>query len=101
MDRNRHKNVCFNKAVSQGLSTARLPIDGYLQLKSSFSTVITVNQVRKMYFQVLSLLPGYLTEVKIDANFDMPGVFHSCQLLGPQGLARGSGYCNATAKANG
>ncbi|CAL8472134.1 g11676 [Coccomyxa elongata] len=53
VDRNRHKNVCCNKAMSQGISTARLPIDGYLQLNSSFSTVMTVNQV-------FSILVNYL-----------------------------------------
>ncbi len=46
VDRNRHKNVCYNKAVSQGIATARLPIDEYMQMSSS--PVITVNQVRSL-----------------------------------------------------
>ncbi|KZT29448.1 hypothetical protein NEOLEDRAFT_600845 [Neolentinus lepideus HHB14362 ss-1] len=44
VDRNRYKNLCFNKANGQGIRTARLPIGTYL---SHFPTrkVLTVNQV--------------------------------------------------------
>ncbi|KAL3135605.1 hypothetical protein ABBQ38_006086 [Trebouxia sp. C0009 RCD-2024] len=43
VDRNRHKNICFNKAVSQDIQTARLPIEAYIKLASS--KVLTVNHV--------------------------------------------------------
>jgi len=43
VDKNRHKGICAKQANQQGLKTARLPIEEYLQLGSR--KVITVNQV--------------------------------------------------------
>lgn len=43
VDRNRHKNICFRKAESQGIQTAKLPIEAYIKLASS--RVLTVNHV--------------------------------------------------------
>eukprot|EP00208_Stichococcus_sp_RCC1054_P006353 CAMPEP_0206144746 /NCGR_PEP_ID=MMETSP1473-20131121/25139_1 /ASSEMBLY_ACC=CAM_ASM_001109 /TAXON_ID=1461547 /ORGANISM="Stichococcus sp, Strain RCC1054" /LENGTH=446 /DNA_ID=CAMNT_0053540675 /DNA_START=271 /DNA_END=1611 /DNA_ORIENTATION=+ len=43
VDRNRHKNICFNRAKNQGIRTAQLPIGKLLQVTGS--VVLTVNQV--------------------------------------------------------
>ena len=47
--RNRHKNICFNKAVEQGVATARLPIGAYMQLASS--QVLCTNHVVEIMLQ--------------------------------------------------
>jgi tRNA (guanine9-N1)-methyltransferase len=43
VDRNRHKNLCYNKAVEQGIATARLPIGESIKLASS--AVMCTNHV--------------------------------------------------------
>eukprot|EP00884_Botryococcus_braunii_P017179 jgi/Botrbrau1/4144/Bobra.0192s0015.2 len=43
VDRNRHKGLCYDKAVSQGVATARLPLAQHLALMGS--PVLAVNHV--------------------------------------------------------
>ena len=43
VDRNRYKNLTFDKAVKDGIQHAKLPIGDHVQLKTS--TVLTVNHV--------------------------------------------------------
>ncbi|KAH7618581.1 hypothetical protein Ndes2526B_g05489 [Nannochloris sp. 'desiccata'] len=43
VDRNRHKNLCYNKAIEQGIATARLPIGDNIKLASSM--VMCTNHV--------------------------------------------------------
>ena len=43
VDKNRHKGVCYKKAMDHGLKTARLPIDVYMRLDGR--QVLTVNHV--------------------------------------------------------
>ena len=43
VDRNRHKNLCFNTAIEQGIATARLPIGENIKLASSM--VMCTNHV--------------------------------------------------------
>ena len=50
VDRNRHKNLCLNKAKEQGIATARLPIGNHLKMLGS--SILTVNQVRPLQEQL-------------------------------------------------
>ena len=43
VDRNRHKNLCYEKAIKLGMRVARLPLQEHIDL--SMSPVLTVNQV--------------------------------------------------------
>ncbi|KAI9262694.1 guanine-1-methyltransferase-domain-containing protein, partial [Sporodiniella umbellata] len=43
VDKNRHKNICQQKAMEEGIKTAKLPIKRYLSLATR--SVLTVNQV--------------------------------------------------------
>ncbi|CAG8509581.1 14556_t:CDS:2 [Acaulospora morrowiae] len=41
VDKNRHKNICFDKAKKEGIATAQLPIGSYIQL--STRKILTIN----------------------------------------------------------
>ena len=43
VDKNRHKGICYKKAMDHGVKTAKLPIGDYLQM--STRTVLTTNHV--------------------------------------------------------
>eukprot|EP00835_Amoeboradix_gromovi_P002012 NODE_104_length_19952_cov_0.449000.p12 type:complete len:204 gc:universal NODE_104_length_19952_cov_0.449000:4610-3999(-) len=49
VDKNRHKNLCLEKANSLGMRTARLPLNENVNL--SMSSVLTVNQVVEILLQ--------------------------------------------------
>ncbi|MCJ1441189.1 MAG: hypothetical protein MMC23_001675 [Stictis urceolatum] len=53
VDRNRHKGICFKRAVERGIKTAKLPISDYLQLTSH--TVLTTNHVNEIMVRWLEL----------------------------------------------
>ena len=46
VDKNRHKGICYKKAMDAGVKTARLPIGDYMQMKSRF--VLTTNHVSEI-----------------------------------------------------
>ena len=43
VDRNRHKGICYKRAMEKGIRTARLPIGEYMQMNSR--SVLTTNHV--------------------------------------------------------
>lgn len=53
VDRNRHKNLCKEKAEGQGIATARLPIGEYLELSSS--KVMCTNHVLEIMVKYMEV----------------------------------------------
>lgn len=46
VDRNRHKGVCYKRAMDRGMKTAKLPISEYMQMTSRY--VLTTNHVTEI-----------------------------------------------------
>ena len=53
VDHNRHKGVCYKKAVDRGIRTAKLPIGDYMQMTSRF--VLATNHVVEIMLRWLEL----------------------------------------------
>lgn len=53
VDRNRHKGVCYKRAMDRGMRTARLPIGDYMQMTSRF--VLATNHVAEIMLRWLEL----------------------------------------------
>ncbi|KAI9749220.1 MAG: tRNA (guanine(9)-N(1))-methyltransferase [Lichina confinis] len=51
VDRNRHKGICYQRAMDRGAKTAKLPIGDYMQMTSRF--VLTTNQVAEIMLRWL------------------------------------------------
>ena len=52
VDRNRHKGVCYKRALDHGVQTARLPIGKYMKMLSRF--VLATNHVNEIMLKWLS-----------------------------------------------
>ncbi|KAL9629153.1 MAG: hypothetical protein Q9164_006999 [Protoblastenia rupestris] len=53
VDRNRHKGVCYKRAMDRGVKTAKLPIGDYMQMTSRF--VLATNHVAEIMLRWLEL----------------------------------------------
>ncbi|KAI9825319.1 MAG: hypothetical protein M1819_000565 [Sarea resinae] len=53
VDKNRHKGLCYKRAVERGMQTAKLPIGDYLRMSSRF--VLTTNHVLEIMLKWLEL----------------------------------------------
>lgn len=53
VDRNRHKGICYKRAIDRGLKTAKLPIGDFLQMASRF--VLATNHVSEIMVRWLEL----------------------------------------------
>lgn len=53
VDKNRHKAVCYKKAVEKGIKTAKLPIGDYIQMASR--SVLTTNHVVEIMLEWMEL----------------------------------------------
>lgn len=53
VDRNRHKGVCYKRAMDRGVKTAKLPIGDYMQMNSRF--VLATNHVSEIMLRWLEL----------------------------------------------
>jgi len=53
VDRNRHKGICYKRAMDRGIRTARLPIGEYMEMTSRF--VLATNHVSEIMLKWLEL----------------------------------------------
>ncbi|MCJ1378063.1 tRNA (guanine(9)-N(1))-methyltransferase [Xylographa soralifera] len=53
VDRNRHKGICYKRAMDRGMKTARLPIGEYMDMASRF--VLATNHVSEIMVKWLEL----------------------------------------------
>lgn len=53
VDRNRHKGICYKRAMERGMRTAKLPIGEYMQMASRF--VLATNHVSEIMIRWLEL----------------------------------------------
>lgn len=53
VDRNRHKGICYKRAMDRGIRTAKLPIGQYMQMTSRF--VLATNHVAEIMLRWLEL----------------------------------------------
>ena len=53
VDKNRHKGICYKRAMDRGVKTAKLPIGDYLQMTSRF--VLATNHVVEIMLRWLEL----------------------------------------------
>jgi tRNA (guanine9-N1)-methyltransferase len=53
VDRNRHKGICYRKALDRGIQTAKLPISDYMEMSSRF--VLATNHVIEIMLKWLEL----------------------------------------------
>lgn len=53
VDRNRHKGICYKRAMDRGMKTAKLPIGDYMQMTSRF--VLATNHVAEIMLRWLEL----------------------------------------------
>lgn len=53
VDRNRHKGICYKRAMDRGIKTAKLPIGDYMQMTSRF--VLATNHVAEIMLRWLEL----------------------------------------------
>ena len=53
VDRNRHKGICYKRAMERGIKTAKLPIGDYMQMASRF--VLATNHVVEIMLRWLEL----------------------------------------------
>ena len=53
VDRNRHKGICYKRAMAHGMETARLPIGEYMEMTSRF--VLATNHVHEIMLRWLEL----------------------------------------------
>ena len=51
VDKNRHKGICYKKAMERGIKTAKLPIGDYMQMTSRF--VLATNHVAEIMLRWL------------------------------------------------
>jgi len=53
VDKNRHKGICYKRAMDRGIKTAKLPIGQFLQMQSR--SVLTTNHVNEVMLKWLEL----------------------------------------------
>ncbi|EZF33432.1 tRNA (guanine(9)-N1)-methyltransferase [Trichophyton mentagrophytes] len=53
VDKNRHKGICYQRALDKGMKTAKLPIGDYMQMTSRF--VLATNHVMEIMLKWLEL----------------------------------------------
>jgi len=53
VDKNRHKGICYKRAMDRGIRTAKLPIGQFLQMQSR--SVLTTNHVNEVMLKWLEL----------------------------------------------
>ncbi|KAA8900732.1 tRNA m(1)G methyltransferase domain-containing protein [Sphaerosporella brunnea] len=70
VDRNRYKNLCFDKAQEQGIAHAKLPIGEYIKMASR--QVLTTNQVVEIMLEWLQEKDWQKAFIKVIPRRKMP-----------------------------
>lgn len=87
VDRNRHKGVCYKRALDKGMRTAKLPIGDYMQMTSRF--VLATNHVAEIMLRWLEL--GDWGEAFLQVVPKRKGGVLKSKIQGPQDQADGEG----------
>ncbi len=86
VDRNRHKGICYKRAMERGVKTAKLPIGDYMQMTSRF--VLATNHVAEIMLRWLELGnwgEAFLRVIpKRKGGFLKSGVVESADEMGTQ-----------------
>lgn len=81
VDKNRHKGICYKRALDSGVKTAKLPIGDYMQMSSRF--VLATNHVSEIMLRWLEIGDWGEAFVKVVPK-RKGGILKSKEMTGPE-----------------